>query len=113
MRNLAALESDRRFGRKLTMVGLHPDGSNLTPEGIAMQSILDLGADVDSRYVMVACAAGSFKPHRIANERKAIRAWLRTVPRGSRLAMESTGSYHEALADLAYQAGASVYRQRT
>jgi hypothetical protein len=59
-----------------------------------MQTNLDLGADVDSRYVMVACAAGSFKPHRIANERKSIRAWLRTVPRGSRLAMESTGSYH-------------------
>ena len=74
-----------------------------------MQSILDLGADVDSRYVMVACAAGSFKPHRIANERKAIRAWLRTVPHGSRLAMESTGSYHEALADLAHQAGMQVF----
>jgi transposase len=74
-----------------------------------MQSILDLGADVDSRCVMVACAAGSFKPHRIANERKAIRAWLRTVPRGSRLAMESTGSYHEALADLAHQVGLQVF----
>lgn len=74
-----------------------------------MQSILDLGADVDSRYVMVACAADSFKPHRIANERKALRAWLRTVPRGSRLAMESTGSYHEALADLAQQAGMQVF----
>jgi transposase len=74
-----------------------------------MQTNLDLGADVDSRYVMVACAAGSFKPHRIANERKSIRAWLRTVPRGSRLAMESTGSYHEALADLAYQVGLQVF----
>jgi transposase len=74
-----------------------------------MQSILDLGADVDSRYVMVACAAGSFKPHRIVNEPKAIRAWLRSVPRGSRLAMESTGSYHEALADLAHQAGVQVF----
>lgn len=74
-----------------------------------MQSILNLGADVDSRYVMVACAAGSFKPYRIANEGKAIRAWLRTVPRGSRLAMESTGSYHELLADLAHQAGLQVF----
>jgi transposase len=91
------------------MVGVHPDGSTLTPEGIAMQSILNLGADVDSRYVMVACAAGSFKPHRIANERKAIRAWLRTVARGSRLAMESTGSYHELLADLAHRAGLQVF----
>jgi transposase len=58
---------------------------------------------------MVACAAGSFKPHRIANERKAIGAWLRTVPRGSRLAMESTGSYHELLAELAHQAGLQVF----
>jgi transposase len=74
-----------------------------------MQSILDLGADVDSRYVMVACAAESFKPHRIANEHKAISAWLRTLPRGSRLAMESTGGYHEALADLAHQAGLRVF----
>lgn len=74
-----------------------------------MQSILDLGADVDSRYVMVACAADSFKPHRIANEPKAIRAWLRSVPRGSRLAMESTGAYHEALADLALRAGLQVF----
>ena len=74
-----------------------------------MQSILDLGADVDSRSVMVACAAGSFKPHRIANEPKAIRAWLRTMPRGSRLTMESTGSYHEALADLAHRAGLQVF----
>ena len=37
--------SDRRFGRKLTMVGVHPDGSTLTLEGLAMQSILNLGAD--------------------------------------------------------------------
>ena len=74
-----------------------------------MQLILDLGADVDSRTVMVACAAGSFKPHRIANEREAIRAWLRTVPQGSRLAMESTGSYHELFADLAHEAGLQVF----
>lgn len=74
-----------------------------------MQSILDLGADVDSRYVMVACAAGSFRPHRIANERKAILAWLKTVPRASRLAMESTGSYHELLADLAHAARLQVF----
>lgn len=74
-----------------------------------MQSILDLGADVDSRYVMVACAAGSFKPHRIANEPQALRAWLRTLPQGSRLAMESTGSYHQALADLAHQARLQVF----
>jgi transposase len=69
-----------------------------------MQSILDLGADVDSRFIVVACAAGSFRPQRIANERKAILAWLRTVPRGSRLGMEATGGYHELLAELAHKA---------
>lgn len=109
MWNLAAPESDRRFGRKVTMVGVHPDISTLAPEGIAMQSILDLGADVDSRYIMVACAAGSFRPYRIANDRKAILAWIKGVPRGSRLAMESTGSYHELLADLAHQARLQVF----
>jgi transposase len=74
-----------------------------------MQSILDLGADIDSRYVMFACAAESFRPHRVANEREALVAWLRTVPGGSRLAMESTGSYHELLADLAHRAGLQVF----
>jgi transposase len=74
-----------------------------------MQSILDLGADVDSRFVVVACAVGSFRPHRIVNQRKGILAWLRTVPRGSRLAMEPTGGYHELLAELACKAGMNVF----
>jgi transposase len=74
-----------------------------------MQSRFNLGADVDSRWIMLACAAGSFRPYRIANERKAILAWLKTVPRGSRLAMESTGSYHELLADLAHCAQLQVF----
>ena len=74
-----------------------------------MQSKLNLGADVDSRWIMLACAAGSFRPYRIANERKAILAWLKAVPRGSRLAMESTGSYHELLADLAHRAQLQVF----
>jgi transposase len=74
-----------------------------------MQSILDLGADVDSRSVVVACAAGSFRPQRIANTRKDILAWLQTVPRGSRLAMESTGGYQQLLADLGQRVGMQVF----
>jgi transposase len=74
-----------------------------------MQTILDLGADVDSRFVMIACAAQSFKSHKIVNERRAILEWLRSVPRGSRLGMESTGAYHELLADLAQAAGLQVF----
>jgi transposase len=74
-----------------------------------MQSILDLGADVDSRFIAVACAAGSFAPHKIPNERKAIAQWLRGVSRGSRIAMESTGAYHELLAEMALKAGLHVF----
>jgi transposase len=74
-----------------------------------MQSILDLGADIDSRSIVMACSAGSFATRRIANERKSISAWLRSVPRGSRLGMESTGRYHELLAELATAAGLQVF----
>jgi transposase len=74
-----------------------------------MQTILNLGADVDSRFIVVACAARSFAPQRITNDAKGIRAWLRSVPRGSRLGLESTGGYHELLADLAHAAGLQVF----
>lgn len=74
-----------------------------------MQTILNLGADVDSRFIVVACAARSFAPQRISNDRPGIRTWLRSVPRGSRLGIESTGSYHELLADLAHAAGLQVF----
>lgn len=74
-----------------------------------MQSILDFGADVDSRFIIIADAAHSYALTKIANERKAIVAWLRSVPRGSRLAMESTGSHHELLAAQAHKAGLQVF----
>jgi transposase len=74
-----------------------------------VQTILNLGADVDSRFIMVACAENSFKPHKIANERGAIVRWLRSVPRATRLGMESTGAYHQLLADLAQRAGMQVF----
>src|SRR5436190_3639036 len=109
MRNLAAPESDRRLGRKLTLVGVHPDCLTLHRRGLAMQTMLDLGSDVDSRSIVIGCAAHSFATHSIANERHAIRAWLRQVPCGSRLGLEATGSHHELLADLAHAAGLQVF----
>jgi len=90
-------------------VGLHPDIDNLSLEDSTVQSTMNLGADVDSCYIWLACAAHSFRPHRIENKRAAILGWLRSVPRGSRLAMESTGSYHELLAELAHKAGLQVF----
>ena len=74
-----------------------------------MQTVLDLGGDVDSRFIVIACAAHSFAPQRIANEARAIRVFLRGIPSGSRLGIESTGSYHELLADLAHAAGLKVF----
>jgi transposase len=71
--------------------------------------LLNLGADVGSRYIVVACASHSFAPRRIANERRAILAWLTTLPSGSRLGMEATGEYHELLAELAQKVGLQVY----
>lgn len=74
-----------------------------------MQTVLNLGGDVDSRFIVIACAAHSFTPYRIVNERGAIRTWLRRVPRDSRLGLEATGGYHELLADLAHAAGLQVF----
>lgn len=74
-----------------------------------MQSVLNLGADIDSRFIVVACAARSFAPHKIENERKSIARWLCQLPRGTRLGMESTGAYHELLADTAHKAGLQVF----
>ena len=74
-----------------------------------MQTLLDVGVDVASRSVVVACAARSFAPRTVANEDAALRAWLKSLPAGSRIGLESTGSYHQLLADLAHAAGMTVY----
>lgn len=74
-----------------------------------MQTGLDVGVDVASKTVVVACAARTFAPRTIGNESGPLRAWLQTLPRGSRLGLESTGSYHQLLADLAHAAGLTVY----
>ncbi|MDQ2963413.1 MAG: IS110 family transposase [Pseudomonadota bacterium] len=74
-----------------------------------MQTMLNFGADVDSRYSVIACAESTWAPQRIAHERRAIQAWLRSVPPGSRLGLEATGGYQELLADLAHAAGLIVF----
>lgn len=71
--------------------------------------MLNLGADVGKDEIAMACAEESFFPRSIANRRAEIQAWLKTLPAGSRIGMESTGSYHELLAELAHQLGFVVY----
>ncbi len=74
-----------------------------------MQTPWDIGVDVAKDTVLVACAAGHFAPRQLANQRRALRAWLATLPQGSRIGVEATGRYHELLADLAHAQGFTVY----
>lgn len=74
-----------------------------------MQTPLNIGVDVASKSVVVACAAHSFAPRSVANAQGALRMWLNTLPAGSRIGLESTGTYHELLANLAHAMGFTVY----
>ena len=70
---------------------------------------LNIGADVGKDEIVVACAEESFAPRKIHNQRAALLAVLKDLPAGSRIGMESTGIYHELLAELAHQRGFVVY----
>lgn len=69
---------------------------------------LFIGADVAKSEVVV-CCRGSSHTCALPNTCRALRAWLKTLPPGSRIGLESTGSYHETLARLAHRAGMVVY----
>ncbi len=69
--------------------------------------ILDIGVDVAKDTVVIAQPGCS--PRTLANRRVELLAWLKTVPAGSRLAMEATGRYHTLLADLADSLSLEVY----
>lgn len=78
------------------------------PQAQATAAALDVGVDVASAH-LDAAVHGRGGVHRLANTDAAIGRWLRTLPPGSRLALESTGRYHERLARLAHAAGMVVY----
>lgn len=70
--------------------------------------IVFTGVDVGKAELLVATQSAG-KQLRLPNSDGAIVRWLRTVPTGSCIAMESTGRYHQKLALLASQAGMNVY----
>ena len=72
-------------------------------------AVLNIGADIGKDEIVVACAEESFSPRKIANRRAELVTWLKGLPAGSRIGMESTGSYHELLAELAHKLGFVVY----
>lgn len=74
-----------------------------------MQTFLNIGVDIAKDAVVVACAAQSFPVHSVTNQRAPLLAWLKSLPTGSRIGLESTGSYHELLADLAQAQGHIVF----
>ena len=64
-----------------------------------MQPVLNVGVDVAKDAVVVACAEPRFPVQSVPNQRAPLRAWLKSLPAGSRIGLESTGDYHELLAD--------------
>jgi transposase len=66
------------------------------------------GVDVSSEHLDISLH-GSQSVQRIANTAKAIEQWLRSTPEHSRLALESTGPYHQELARRAYEHGVTVF----
>ena len=71
--------------------------------------VLNIGADVAKDEIVVACSEGSFPVRELANQRAALLAFLKGLPKGSRIGMESTGIYHELFASLAHKLGFIVY----
>jgi transposase len=74
-----------------------------------MQTFLNIGVDIAKDTVVVACAAHSFPVCSVTNQRATLLAWLKSLPAGSRIGLESTGGYHELLADLAHNQGYTVF----
>ena len=57
----------------------------------------------------MACSEGSFPVRQVANQRAAVLAFLKGLPAGSRIGVESTGIYHELFADAAHKLGFLVF----
>ena len=60
-----------------------------------MSHFLNVGVDVAKDAVVVACAGEHFPVHSVPNRRAPLLAWLKSLPIGSRIGLESTGDYHE------------------
>jgi transposase len=72
-------------------------------------AVLNIGADVAKDEIVVACSEGSFPVRNVPNKRAALLAFLKELAAGSRIGVESTGTYHESFAAIAYQLGFVVF----
>lgn len=67
-----------------------------------------IGVDI-AKDTLVVATYGAGTSHTLANSQPAIKAWLRRIPAGTSIAMESTGRYHLELASQAQASGLVVY----
>jgi transposase len=67
-----------------------------------------IGVDVSKDELVIATEPKSVQKA-VPNRRQAILSWLRTLPPGAVVAMESTGRYHLELLGLAMRSGLQVY----
>ena len=72
-------------------------------------AVLNIGVDVAKNAIVVACSEGSFPVREVANQRPAVLAFLKGLPAGSRIGVESTGTYHELFAETAHELGFRVF----
>jgi len=72
-------------------------------------AVLNIGVDVAKDAMVVACSEGSFPVREVANQRPAVLAFLKGLPAGSRIGVESTGTYHALFAETAHQLGFPVF----
>lgn len=74
-----------------------------------MQSASFVGVDVAKAELVVADTAKGPAVDRLPNQKRAVQHWLRSLPAGTRIGVESTGRYHELLVQLACDQGLQVY----
>ena len=72
-------------------------------------NVRNIGADVAKDEIVVACSEGSVPVRKLKNQRTALLAFLKSLPPGSRIGMESTGIYHELFANMAHKLGFIVF----
>src|SRR5215475_4778372 len=73
-------------------------------------ALLNIGADVAKHTIVVVCSdEGGFPVREVANQRAAVLAFLKSLPAGCRIGVESTGTYHELFAEVAHQFGFLVF----
>lgn len=74
-----------------------------------MQDTLEIGIDVSKAELVVAVMGKPEYQTVLPNRLQDIERWLRRIPTDSRLAVESTGSYHQLVVTLALEHGLTVF----